>query len=229
MIFFIDTGSVDEVEQLAPWGVLSGATTNPSLLASDGRDPERTVRRICERLDGPVSVEVVSDTASEMVAQGRALARIHEHVVVKLPFGPAALEATRALAQDGIRVNMTLVFTAAQALMSGQAGAAYVSCFLGRLEDIGEDAVRTLGDVIEALAGGERRPLVLAASIRSPRHVVEAAKLGADVATIPAKVLRQMTAHPLTDAGIQRFGSDWSRDPRLAQWLRDITTIPAAA
>jgi len=229
MILFIDTGSVDEVEQLAPWGVLSGATTNPSILAAIGHDPERTVRRICERLDGPVSVEVVGETAREMVAQGRALARIHEHVVVKLPFGPAALEATRALVEDGIRVNMTLVFTAAQALMAAEAGAAYVSCFLGRLEDIGEDAVRVLGDVVEALDGGERRPLVLAASIRSPRHVVEAAKLGADIATIPAKVLRAMTGHPLTNAGIERFGADWSRDPTLAQWLHTLTTIPATA
>jgi transaldolase len=229
MILFIDTGSTDEVEELAPWGVLSGATTNPSLLAADGREPEGTIRRIGELLDGPVSVEVVGDTADEMVAQGRALARIDDHVVVKLPFGPAALEATRALAEDGNPANMTLVFTAAQALMAAQAGASYVSCFLGRLEDIGEDALRALGDVIEALAGGDRRPLVLAASIRSPRHVVEAAKLGADIATIPAKVLMQMIAHPLTDAGIERFGADWSRDPKLARWLGDLTTIRAAA
>jgi transaldolase len=228
MIIYIDTGSVDEVEALAPWGVLSGATTNPSLLAADGREPERTIRRIGELLDGPVSVEVVGDTADEMVAQGRALARVDDHVVVKLPFGPTALEATRRLAADGIRVNMTLVFTAAQALLSAQAGADYVSCFLGRLEDNGVDALGALGDVIEALAGGERRPLVLAASIRSPRHVVDAAKLGADIATVPAKVLRQMTAHPLTDAGIARFGADWSRDPKLARWLRDLTSAPAA-
>jgi transaldolase len=229
MIFFIDTGSIDEVEELAPWGVISGATTNPSLLAADGREPGGTIRRIGGLLDGPVSVEVVADSADEMVAQGRALARIDDHVVVKLPFGPTALEATRALVADGIRVNMTLVFTAAQALMSAEAGAAYVSCFLGRLEDIGEDALRALGDVIDALAGGKRRPLMLAASIRSPRHVVEAAKLGADIATVPAKILRQMTAHPLTDAGIERFGADWSRDPKLARWLRDLTTVPAAA
>ena len=229
MIFFIDTGSVDEVEELAPWGVLSGATTNPSLLAGDGREPERTIQRIGELLDGPVSVEVVGETADEMVAQGRALAHIDDHVVVKLPFGSTALEATRSLVEDGIRVNMTLVFTAAQALLSAEAGAAYVSCFLGRLEDIGEDALRALRDVVEALAGGDRRPLVLAASIRSPRHVVEAAKLGADVVTVPAKILRQMTGHPLTDAGIERFGADWSRDPKLSGWLRDLTTAHAAA
>jgi transaldolase len=229
MMLFIDTGSVSEVEEIAAWGVLSGATTNPSLLAHDGQAPDRTIRAICDLVAGPVSAEVVSETADEMVAQGRALAAIHQHVVVKLPFGPAGLAATRELVRDGIRVNMTLVFTAAQALLAAEAGASYVSCFIGRLEDIGEDALRTLRDVVTSLAQAEPRPLVLAASIRSPRHAVEAAKLGADVATVPAKVLRQMTTHPLTEAGITRFSQDWTADPGRARWLHDLGAERAAA
>jgi transaldolase len=219
MMLFIDSGSVDEIQEIAAWGVLSGATTNPSLLAHGGQDPAQTIRRICEALDGPVSAEVVTDDVHEMVAQGRRLAAIHKHVVVKLPLGPAGLAATRELVQDDIRVNMTLVFTAAQALLAAEAGASYVSCFLGRLEDIGHDAVATLGEVIGALTADESRPLVLAASIRSPRHVLEAAALGADVATVPGKVLRQMTEHPLTQAGIDRFAADWASVPQPAEWL----------
>jgi transaldolase len=229
MKLFIDTGSVAEVEELAPWGALAGATTNPTLLAREGSSPAATIRRICELLDGPVSAEAVSDDPRELVAQGRGLAAIHHHVVVKLPFGPAGLAATRELAEDGIRVNMTLVFSAAQALLSAEAGATYVSCFLGRLEDIGQDAGPALAEVISALRSAESRPQVLAASIRGARHAVDAAKLGADVATIPAGVLRQMTTHPLTDAGIERFTRDWTADPTLAAWLQDMTgTVPAA-
>ena len=228
MRLFIDTGSVEEVEEISAWGVLSGATTNPTLLAGGG-DPGETLRRICELVDGPVSGEVVSEHAAEMVEQGRGLSAIHDNVVVKLPFGPAGLAATRELVRDGIRVNMTLVFTAAQALLAAEAGASFVSCFIGRLEDIGEDALGALDDVVRALGRSERRPLVLAASIRTPRHAVEAAKLGADVATIPAKVLRQMTAHPLTDSGIERFGADWAADPSRVRWLRDLGATAAAA
>jgi transaldolase len=227
MMLFIDSGSVDEVEEVAAWGVLSGATTNPTLLAH-GHDPGATIRRICELVDGPVSAEVVSGDPREMVEQGRGLSAVHENVVVKLPFGAAGLAATRELVQAGIRVNMTLVFTPAQALLAAEGGAAYVSCFIGRLEDIGADAFAALRDVIGALPQGEQRPLVLAASIRTPRHVVEAAILGADVATVPAKVLRQMTVHPLTDAGIERFHEDWAADPRRADWLRDLGGVAAA-
>jgi transaldolase len=221
MRLFIDTGSIEEVEELASWGILSGATTNPTLL-SNSESPGETIRQICELVSGPVSAEVVADTPDEMAAQGRGLARIHEHVVVKLPFGEAGLAATRELAEERIRVNMTLVFTAAQALLAAEAGATYVSCFLGRLEDIGEDALRALDDVVAALGEGSPRPLVLAASIRNPRHAVEAAKLGTDIATVPAKVLRQMTMHPLTDAGIRRFRDDWQRNGKRADWLGDL-------
>lgn len=224
MLLFIDTASVEDVEELARQGVLSGATTNPSLLAGERSDLERTVRRICELVDGPVSVEVVADSADEMVAQGRGLARLHEHVVVKVPFGPEGLAATRRLVDEHIAVNMTLVFTAAQALLAAAAGATYVSCFLGRLEDIGEDALRALGDVVDALRAGDTRPLVLAASIRTPRHAVEAAKLGADIATIPAAVLRRMAEHPLTDAGIARFADAWTSDADRVRRLRELSS-----
>jgi transaldolase len=158
-----------------------------------------------------VSAEAVSDNLRQLVAQGRDLAAIHHHVVVKLPFGPAGLAATRELAEDAIRVNMTLVFSAAQALLSAGAGTTYVSCFIGRLDDIGQDAGAALAEVISTLRSAESRPQVLAASIRSARHAVEAAKLGADVATIPAAVLRQMTTQPLS-AGIERFTRDWAAD-----------------
>ena len=168
MKLFIDTGSVAEVEQLAPWGALSGATTNPSLLAREGGSPTATIRRICDLLDGPVSAEAVSDDPRELVAQGRGLAAIHHHVVVKLPFGPAGLAATRELADDGIRVNMTLVFSAAQALLSAEAGATYVSCFLGRLDDVGHDAGAALAEVISTLRTADPRPHVLAAPSVAP-------------------------------------------------------------
>lgn len=187
-MLFIDTGSADEVQEIAGWGALSGATTNPTLLSGESADLGATIRQICELIDGPVSAEVVSEDPDEMVAQGQRLNAIHENVVVKLPFGPAGLAATQELVQAGVRVNMTLVFTPAQALLAAEAGVRYVSCFIGRLEDIGEDALGALDDVIAALRHGDRRPLVLAASIRTPRHAVEAAKLGADIATIPAKV-----------------------------------------
>jgi transaldolase len=219
---FIDTGSVAEVEEIAAWGVLSGATTNPSLLAKEDGDPGEIVRRICELVAGPVSAEVVADDPAGMVAEGRALAGLHEHVVVKVPFSPAGLAATRALSDDGIPVNMTLVFTASQALLSAEAGATYVSCFLGRLDDVSIDSGEVLAGIVEALRAGESEAQVLAASLRNPQHVVLAARLGCDVATVPGKVLHQMLDHPLTTAGIERFTADWQSRPEFAGWLREL-------
>ena len=158
MKLFIDTGSVAEVEEIAAWGVLSGATTNPSLLAKEDGDPGDIIRRICELVQGPVSAEVVSDDADGMIAEGRALAALHEHVVVKVPFSQAGLAATRALSAEGIRINMTLVFSANQALLSAEAGATYVSCFMGRLDDISVDSTAVLREIVETLRpGGTRR------------------------------------------------------------------------
>jgi transaldolase len=210
---FIDTGSVSEVEEIAGWGVLSGATTNPTLLANadvDG-DPGDVIRRICELVDGPTSAEVVSDEPDGMVAEGRALARLHQHVVVKVPFSQAGLAATRELTSEGIQVNMTLVFSAGQALLAAEAGATYVSCFMGRLDDISVDSTAVLREIVETLRGMEAQ--VLAASLRHPMHAVTAARLGCEVATVPGKVLRQMLAHPLTEKGIERFAADWESRP----------------
>jgi transaldolase len=218
---FIDTGSVAEVEEIAAWGVLSGATTNPTLLAKEQGDPGETIVRICELVDGPVSAEVVSDETDGMIAEGRALAALHRHVVVKVPFSQAGLAATRELASEGIRVNMTLVFSAAQALLAAEAGATYVSCFMGRLDDIAVDAGAVLEEIVDAL-GPEHEAQVLAASLRHPMHAVTAARLGCEVATAPGKVLRAMLAHPLTDTGIERFAADWRSRPEFGEWLRGL-------
>jgi transaldolase len=222
MRLFIDTGSVAEVEEIAAWGVLSGATTNPTLLAKEHGEPGEIIRRICELVDGPTSAEVVASDPAEMVAEGRALARLHRHVVVKVPFSPAGLTATRELTSDGIRVNMTLVFSASQALLAAEAGATYVSCFMGRLDDIAVDSEAVLREIVEALRPGEAGAQVLAASLRHPGHAVAAARLGCEVATVPGKVLRQMLQHPLTDRGIERFASDWQSRPEFGDWLRDL-------
>jgi transaldolase len=228
MKLFIDTGSVAEVEEIAAWGVLSGATTNPTLLAKEEGDPGDSIRRICELVDGPVSAEVVSDDARSMVAEGRALAGLDDRVVVKVPFSEEGLAATRELASDGIPVNETLVFSAAQALLTVEAGATYVSCFMGRLDDISIDSEAVLGEIVEAL-GPNRDAQVLAASMRHPMHVVIAAKLGCEVATIPAKVLKAMLAHPLTESGVARFADDWKSRPEFGEWLRGLVEESTAA
>ncbi len=227
MKLFIDTGSVAEVEDLAAWGVLSGATTNPSLLAKEDGEPGESIRRICELVDGPVSGEVVSDDAPSMVAEGRALAGLDDRVVVKVPFSSEGLAATRELVSDGIPVNMTLVFSAAQALLTAEAGASYVSCFMGRLDDISVNSESVVAEIVEAL-GPDRDAQVLAASIRSPMHVVTAARLGCEVATIPGKVLKAMLAHPLTESGIARFSDDWKSRPEFGVWLRVLVDEGAA-
>ena len=196
MRFFIDTGSVAEVEEIAAWGILSGATTNPSLLAKEQGDPGDIVRRICELVRGPVSAEVVSDDAAGMIDEGRALATLHEHVVVKVPFSSEGLRATRALTDDGIRVNMTLVFSANQALLTAQAGATYASCFMGRLDDISIDSSAVVAEIVD----------------------------GCEVATVPAKVFRQMLDHPLTETGRERFKSDWQSRPEFGEWLRELVS-----
>jgi transaldolase len=228
MRLFIDTGSVSEVEEIGAWGVLSGATTNPSLLAGAAReaggqgDPGDAIRRICDVICGPVSAEVVSNDPAEMVRQGRALRTLHEHVVVKVPFGAAGLQATRELTSDGHPVNMTLVFSPTQALLSAEAGASYVSCFMGRLDDISVDSAEVVKGIVDCLRPGGVTSEVLAASIRHPEHVVTAAKLGCEVATLPAKVFKQMLEHPLTAAGISKFASDWESRPEFGDWLRGL-------
>jgi transaldolase len=227
--FFIDTGSVAEVEEISAWGILSGATTNPSLLAKEQGDPGDIVRRICDLVRDPVSAEVVSDDAAGMIDEGRALAALHEHVVVKVPFSSEGLRATRALSDEGIRVNMTLVFSANQALLTAQAGATYASCFMGRLDDISIDSSAVVAEIVQALRPGGTTTEVLAASIRHPEHVITAARLGCEVATVPAKVFHQMLDHPLTESGRERFKSDWQSRPEFGEWLRDLVSSQPAS
>lgn len=223
MRLFIDTGSVAEVEEIAAWGVLAGATTNPSLLAKEQGDAGDIVRRICDLVGGPVSAEVVSEGAEGMIAEGHALRSLHEHVTVKVPFCEPGLEAAHALTSEGVSVNMTLVFSANQAMLAASAGATYVSCFMGRLDDISVDSSKVVGEIVECFRAGGVTSEIIAASIRHPEHVIAAARLGCEIATVPAKVLRQMTRHPLTEAGAERFRSDWQSRPEFAQWLRELT------
>jgi len=223
MRLFIDTGSVAEVEEIAAWGVLSGATTNPSLLAKEDGDPGDIVRRICSLVNGPVSAEVVSEDSQAMIDEGRALRELHEHVTVKVPFCKQGLEATHALTADGIPVNMTLVFSASQALLAAGAGATYVSCFMGRLDDISVNSTSVVEEIVDCFRAGGVTSQIIAASIRHPGHLVTAARLSCEIATVPAKVLHQMLDHPLTESGAQRFRSDWESRPEFGQWLRELT------
>jgi len=229
MKLFIDTGSVAEVEEIATWGILSGATTNPTLLAKEDGDPGDIARRIIDLVQGPVSLEVVSTETEGMVAEGRALAAIDEHVVVKVPFSRAGLAATRQLANDGIPVNMTLVFSANQALLSAEAGATYISCFMGRLDDISVDSTQVVREIVETLRPGGYTSQVLAASMRHPEHVITAARLGCEVSTVPAKVLRAMLDHPLTEKGIAKFASDWETRPEFGDWLHGLVEAGTVA
>lgn len=222
MRLFIDTGSVAEVKEIAAWGVLAGATTNPSLLAKEDGDPGEIIKRICDLVQGPVSAEVVADDAAGMVAEGRALAALHDHVVIKVPFSPAGLAATKALSSDGYRINMTLVFSPTQALLAAEAGATYISCFMGRLDDISIDSSAVVEEIVDCLRPSGTTAQVLAASIRHPEHVVMAAKLGCEVSTVPGKVLRQMLNHPLTTSGIEAFTRDWQSRPEFGQWLEQL-------
>lgn len=208
MKLFIDTASLEDIEEIASWGVLRGVTTNPTLLGQVEGDEDDIYRRICELVDGPISAEVVADDVPTMIEEGRRLAAIHPNIVVKLPTSAEGLSATSVLARDGVRVNMTLCFTANQALLAASAGASFVSPFIGRYDDINEDGLGHLAEIVEAFANSEFDTEVLAASVRTPVHVMEAARMGADIATIPPKVFRQMLNHPLTAKGIEQFNAD---------------------
>ncbi|HXE80122.1 MAG TPA: fructose-6-phosphate aldolase [Vicinamibacterales bacterium] len=211
MKLFVDTGNVKEVEALASLGILDGATTNPSLMAKQKEDPRTILKEICRLVQGPVSAEVVTTTAQEMVREGRDLARIDDHIVVKVPFGKEGLKACRTLTQDGIRVNVTLIFSPTQALLAAKCGAAYVSPFIGRLDDIATEGMRLIEEIVEIFDNYEFGTEVLVASVRHPVHVVQAARLGADICTCPAAVLENMFNHPLTDIGLERFLKDWEK------------------
>lgn len=211
MEFFIDTAIVDEIKEINAWGVLSGVTTNPSLIVASGRDFREVIGEIAAMVGGAISAEVTSLEADEMIAQGKDIATWNEHIVVKLPLTPAGLQACRVLTDAGIKTNVTLCFSVPQALLAARAGATYISPFAGRVDDIGWDGIDLIRDIKEAYVQGGISTKVLAASIRHPTHVVQAALAGADVATIPYKVFTQMVKHPLTQAGLDGFMKDWAK------------------
>ena len=211
MKFFIDTANVDEIRQAADMGIICGVTTNPSLIAKEGRDFKEVISQIASIVDGPISGEVKATTvdAEGMIAEGREIAAIHPNMVVKIPMTVEGLKAVKVLSADGIRTNVTLIFNAAQALLAARAGATYVSPFLGRLDDISMPGIDLIDQITEIFMMHDIETQIIAASIRNPIHVIDCARAGADIATVPYQVLVQMTKHPLTDQGIEKFQADY--------------------
>jgi transaldolase len=209
MKLFIDTANVDEIREVNEWGVLSGVTTNPSLIAKEGRDFKEVIKEIAEIVDGPISAEVISLDKDGMIKEARELAKIHRNIVIKIPMTAEGLKAVNVLSQEGIKTNVTLVFSPNQALLAARAGAAYVSPFIGRLDDISNEGMEIVQDIVHIYGIHSIYTKVIAASIRNPMHVIEAARAGAHIATIPYNVFKQMVNHPLTDIGIERFLKDW--------------------
>ncbi len=212
MKFFIDTADVAEIKDLASTGLLDGVTTNPSLIAQSGRDFIEVITEICGIIDGPVSAEVAATDFDTMLKEGRHLAKIASNVVIKVPLTPDGLKTCKTLSDEGTMVNVTLCFSAAQAILAAKAGASFISPFIGRLDDLGQDGLMLISDIVEIYSQyPEFQTEVLVASIRNPNHIVEAAKMGADVSTIPPKVIRQLYNHPLTDQGLEAFVKDWAK------------------
>ncbi|MEW6065858.1 transaldolase [Desulforamulus profundi] len=211
MLLFLDTANVDEIRAANSLGVISGVTTNPSLIAREGRDFAEVVKEITSLVDGPISAEVISLEAEGMIKEAVELADIHPNIVIKIPMTAEGLKATKACAEKGIKTNVTLVFSANQALLAARAGATYVSPFVGRLDDIGHDGIALIYDIVEIFDNYGLDTQIISASIRHPLHVLQSAKAGAHIATIPYKVLLQMTKHPLTDKGIDAFLADWAK------------------
>ncbi len=211
MKFFIDTANVDEIMEAHSMGMVDGVTTNPSLIAKEGRDFEEIIKEICEIVDGPISAEVVSTDTDGMIEEARNLSKIHDNIVVKIPMLVNGLKATRKLAEEGIKTNVTLVFSPLQALMAAKAGATYVSPFIGRLDDISQEGLLLVEQIVEIYGNYAFDTEIIVASIRNPLHVLESALMGADIATIPFSVLNKLAAHPLTDKGLKAFLDDWNR------------------
>jgi transaldolase len=218
MKLFLDTANLEEIREIKRWGVLGGCTTNPSLLAKEQADWEVQMKEICAEVDGPVSLETTHDKADDIYEEGLTLAAVAPNAVVKVAMTPDGLQAGKRLVDQGIPVNVTLTFSPAQAILAAEIGATYVSPFLGRLDDVGSDGMKALHDICEIYDVQGYDTLVLAASLRHPMHVVEAARLGADVATMPFDVFAKLVKHPLTDAGLAKFLSDWKK---LQQELKE--------
>jgi transaldolase len=215
MKFFLDTANLDEIREAAEYGIADGVTTNPTLISKEGNvDFKEHIAAICKIVSGPVSAECTSEDTEGMLREGHEYAKIAPNVVIKCPLTRAGLKATRALSNEGIKVNVTLCFSAAQAIMAAKAGASFISPFLGRLDDIGENGLLLLQDIIDVYRNYEWPTQVLAASMRHPIHVIEAARMGADIATIPFKVIDQLFNHPLTDKGQAQFLADWHKSGR---------------
>lgn len=211
MKFFIDTANVAEIREAGSMGMVDGVTTNPSLIAKEGRDFTDIIREICGIVDGPISAEVIALDAAGMIAEARELAKIHKNIVVKIPMTVDGLKAVRTLAEEGIRTNVTLIFSPLQALMAAKAGAAYVSPFVGRLDDLSQDGMVLVEQIIDIFDNYGYETEVIVASVRNPIHVLESALMGAHIATIPFSVLGKLAAHPMTDKGIRSFLDDWNK------------------
>ncbi|MDD2397905.1 MAG: fructose-6-phosphate aldolase [Tissierellia bacterium] len=214
MKLFIDTANVEEIRKANDMGVICGVTTNPSLIAKEGRIFEDVVREITGIVDGPISAEVISLDSEGMIKEAVELAKIHKNIIIKLPMTAEGLKAVKVLSKEKIKTNVTLVFSAGQALLAAKAGATYVSPFVGRLDDIGNDGMNIIKEIVEIFRNYEIDTEIIAASIRHPMHVIEAARLGCHIATIPYKVIMQLTKHPLTDKGIDQFLKDWDTVPK---------------
>ena len=211
MKFFVDTAETADIRELAATGLVDGVTTNPSLIAKSGRDIIEVTKEICDIVEGPVSAEVTATEADEMIVQGKKLVKIADNIAVKVPLTWDGLRACKALSDDGHMVNVTLCFTASQALLAAKAGAAFISPFVGRLDDIGQDGMNLIGEIAEIYSNYDFATEILVASVRSPQHVVDAARIGADVCTLPPGVIWQLFKHPLTDKGLEAFLKDWEK------------------
>ena len=214
MKLFIDTANVDQIREANELGVICGVTTNPSLIAKEGRDFIEVVKEITTIVDGPISAEVISLDHEGMVKEARELAKIHKNIIIKIPMTPEGLKAVKILTAEGIKTNVTLIFSAAQALLAARAGATYVSPFIGRIDDIGSDGMELIEEIVDIFNVQGIETEIIAASIRNPIHVIDAARAGCDIATVPYKVIAQMLHHPLTDKGIERFLKDWETVPK---------------
>jgi transaldolase len=214
MKFFIDTANADEIKKAWELGVIDGVTTNPSLMAKEGKDPIELLKTICNIVNGPVNAEVVGLTADVMIKEARALAKIHKNIVIKIPMIEEGLKAVKKLSAQGVKTNVTLIFSATQALLAAKAGASYVSPFVGRLDDITHDGMELVSQMIDIYDNYLFETEIIVASVRNPLHVLDAARMGADIATIPFSVIQQLAKHPLTDIGLAKFLKDWEKVPQ---------------
>lgn len=214
MKIFLDTANIEQIKEANSWGILDGVTTNPTLMAKEGMEFEEIVKEVCEIVDGPISAEAISTKCDDIVSEARTLSKMHKNVVVKIPMTIDGLKAVKKLSAEGVRTNMTLVFSPNQALLAAKAGATYISPFIGRLDDIGHEGMELVEQILTVLRNYDFSSQVIVASIRHPVHVVQAALLGADIATVPFEVLKKMTRHSLTDVGIERFLHDYEKIPK---------------